>query len=240
MEQPQTSVRLRNNAEAILARNSNRKSRILAEAATFTELVQNSTVFIDKTNFVFDVMKDDQSQGFWFSRRMCKSHLLTMLHTIISQEKRDEWEDLKTLPQCAKLEILKNEDFLALHENKHPALYLNLLITGQLKSFRDFEAKVSELMSEIYKQHNWLLTSLEQKIKKKKSIWKSMSWGRSDQYASSITRFKKIMNGKAERIDLSQSLKLLVEFARVYYDVGEKGKKKTVCPFFHLIIYIDL
>ena len=158
----------------------------------FKELIEEKFDFVDKSNFIKEIM-DDSAKIILITRprRFGKSLNMSMLYFFLTQRQANKPNLFENL------EISKDVEFCREHQNKHPVILISFKDIKEI-SYKKVIAKVGILIGALYGQHMYLLegTLLHEHEK---------------------DLFRKILKTEATEEQLENSLKALSEYLNGYF-----------------------
>lgn len=133
----------------------------MEDAETFWQLLQKSTLYVDKTEFALQIMKYPRSMLFAFPRRFCKTHICSMLDFLLSQDERwaQERETFRNDARFNECKVLNSAEFMEQHFGKHPVIFIQFEDpnVNPIDSFDDFEERMMEIMQNVFLRYDFVL-----------------------------------------------------------------------------------
>ncbi len=153
----------------------------------FKELIQSDCQFIDKTLLIQEVI-DDSSKVMLITRprRFGKTLNLSMLYYFLQCNQPTEKNIFENLL------ISKDQEFCAKHQNQYPVIFISFKDIKK-GSFNQAYPKIVNLISNLYKNHRYLLAG-------------------DILFSDEKELFTKIIKKEASQSDIEDSLVLLVEY----------------------------
>jgi hypothetical protein len=195
--------------------------QIFIGSDNFKEMVTSSSVFVDKTLFIKQVI-DSQEKAILITkpRRWGKTLNLDMLKTFFSNNK-EEYHENKLIFTNTNIAQINNGSYVQQYFGKYPVILISFKdIIGS--SFAEIKSKLAEIVSHLFLEHSYLYNNL---INNHDIFAKY--------YAN---KFERIVNKDDTYDDLHNSINFLSELLyktyneRVYILVDEYDK-----PFNHLL-----
>ena len=180
-----------NTAELSAKRESSRSMPVGIE--DFKELVENDYYFIDKTRFIYEILREKKKVSLITRpRRFGKTLTLSMLMYFFTLENAE-----KNRALFSSLEIFEKYPDYAKRQGESPVLLLSLKDTGA-SEYSAMIQKIRRLMQMLYIDHAYLLNTARMDHEYKKY-------------------FKEIKECRSGEVDLGLSLKMLTKFLSEYY-----------------------
>ena len=129
---------------------NNKKKRILTGVESFQEIIEDDYFYIDKTLFIKELF---ESKGkvtlITRPRRFGKTLNMSMLEHFF-----DSGMDSRSL--FDGLKIMEHSDIIEKHLNKYPVIFMTLRSIEE-ESYENALEKINDLISELYRQHKYIL-----------------------------------------------------------------------------------
>jgi len=122
----------------------------------FREVIENRLDFVDKSAFIEEVMDDKATKAAVITRprRFGKTTNLSMLHHFLASNVNGE----PTQNLFDGLKISENKDLCAQHQGQYPVIFVTFKDMKN-EHYKEAYAKLCELMSHVYIEHCYLLSS---------------------------------------------------------------------------------
>ncbi len=175
------------------------KKRFPVSESSFKELVKKENGehiyhFVDKTLFIKEILENPRRVSLITRpRRFGKSTNFNMLRWFLDVRKKEVSEKLF---EGLKIESekLSNERFCMDYRGKYPVIYMNFKTLGQ-NSYEEFHEVFKGLVSELYKEHRYLLKN-EILEEDEKNIFENIIWKKAatDDYMASLKKLMKYLH----------------------------------------------
>jgi hypothetical protein len=148
----------------------------------FRALIDNQLEFVDKSLFIQEIIDDVATQAAVITRprRFGKTLNLSMLHLFLSSEVNSQ----STKELFNGLKIAENKAFCAKHQGQYPVIFVTFKDIKN-ENYKEAYAKLCELMSRIYTEHCYLLSSSKLLSHQKKVFESVLEEKASDAHMSS-------------------------------------------------------
>ena len=138
---------------------NNIESKLPMGVSDFNELITQDYLFVDKTNFIREVIQDGAKVVLLTRpRRFGKTLTLSMLYYFLQCQQplgRNIFTDLA---------ISQDKRFCEQHQNKYPVIFVSFKDVKKA-SYEQAYAAIVALMSDLYSQHRYLLDGLHENEK---------------------------------------------------------------------------
>jgi hypothetical protein len=122
----------------------------------FRELIENQLDFVDKSLFIEDIINDRATKAAVITRprRFGKTLNLSMLHHFLSKEVYGQSTD----NLFDHLKIAEKKELCEKHQGKYPVIFVTFKDVKN-ENYEEAYASLCKLMSDVYLEHEFLLTS---------------------------------------------------------------------------------
>ena len=122
----------------------------------FRKVVEHKLEFVDKSLFIQEIIEDTSVEAAVITRprRFGKTTNLSMLHYFLASEVNGK----PTKHLFDGLKIAENKDLCATHQGKYPVIFVTFKDVKE-SNYEEAYAQLCNLMSDVYLEHELLLTS---------------------------------------------------------------------------------
>ncbi|MCC2666693.1 MAG: Protein of unknown function (DUF1703)/Predicted AAA-ATPase, partial [Gammaproteobacteria bacterium] len=164
----------------------------------FRALIENQLDFVDKSLFIHEIIEDVtiQSAVITRPRRFGKTLNLSMLHHFLSEEVNGK----STKNLFHGLKITENKDLCEKYQGKYPVIFVTFKDVKN-EHYEEAYEKLCKLMSDVYLEHDLLLTSPKLRDSQKRT-------------------FERILERTGSKAEVTEALKDLTTYLSRHYGVN--------------------